>query len=253
MTALPAWVGLPPDQALILAAICFAAGLIRGFSGFGLSAVVMAAAALIVPPVQLIPMLLILEISASLLMIRNGFSRADKRLSFGLAITAAAGLPLGLWFTMTVSPDLSRLLALSLIIALALAQLAKVRMAFLATTPGLVASGLVSGITTGVSGAGGMVVALYVLAQDLPATRMRASLVLYLMASSCFSTVTHLALGTLDGVALTRGLVFAVPCLLGVMAGKLCFVPAWERFYKPFCLCLLVALAAAGLVRLTTG
>ncbi len=241
------------DHALLLGAICFTAGVIRGFSGFGLSAVVMAAAALIIAPAQLIPMLLILELTASLLMIRQGFAQADKRISFGLAVGSALGLPLGLWLTLSISADASRLIALAVIIVLAVAQLARVRLAFLATNAGLAISGIASGITTGVSGAGGMVVALYVLAQDIAAGRMRASLVLYLMVSGGISFFTHLIIGTLDAQAFTRGLVFAVPCAIGVIVGRMCFVPKWERYYKPFCLCLLIALAAIGVLRLALG
>jgi len=241
------------DQAVLLGLICFAAGVIRGFSGFALSAVVMAAAALIIPPVQLIPMLLILEMAASLLMIRQGFAQADKRISFGLALGSAVGLPLGLLLTLSISPDASRLVALALIIALAVAQLARIRMAFLATNAGLASAGIASGVTAGLSGAGGMVVALYVLAQDIAAGRMRASLVLYLMVSVLLAMVTHVIVGTLDAQALVRGLVFAVPSTLGVMVGRICFVPKWERYYKPFCLCLLIALAVFGVARLALG
>ena len=47
--------GLSGSEIAILAVICFGAGMVRGFSGFALSALVMASAALILPPVQLIP------------------------------------------------------------------------------------------------------------------------------------------------------------------------------------------------------
>ena len=79
--------------ALVL--ITFTAGLVRGFSGFALSAMVMASAVLILPPVELIPICWWLEMSASLLMARGGWRDADRGVVKGLVIGSALGLPLG--------------------------------------------------------------------------------------------------------------------------------------------------------------
>jgi hypothetical protein len=56
---------LTKSDIITLALICFAAGLVRGFSGFALSAVAMASAASFIPPVELIPLCWWLEISAT--------------------------------------------------------------------------------------------------------------------------------------------------------------------------------------------
>ena len=55
MQVASAALALPQDHLLLLGLICFVAGIVRGFSGFALSAMVMASGALILPPVQLIP------------------------------------------------------------------------------------------------------------------------------------------------------------------------------------------------------
>lgn len=244
---------LTQTQVVLLLGITFAAGMIRGFSGFALSAVVMAAAALILSPVELIPMLLILEITASLFMLRQGISDADHRMALGLAAGSAVALPFGLWMTLSMPPDTSRLAALALIIVLALAQLLKIRMAFLATTPGLAIAGLTAGLATGLASVGGMIVALYVLAQDTAAAKMRASLVIFLLVSASISIVTHFLIGTMNMQVFLRGVLFTVPSTIGVLVGKAMFIPAWQKHYKPFCLCLLIVLALAGVLRLLAG
>ncbi|MGB1235835.1 MAG: sulfite exporter TauE/SafE family protein, partial [Planktomarina sp.] len=129
-------------------------------------------------------------------------------------------------------------------------QLAKIRLRFLATKPGLYGAGLIAGIASGLAHVGGMVVALYVLARKDAAGRMRATLVMYLSISVCLSVVTHLVIGTLDLQTFWRGLFFAIPSTIGVIAGQFLFIPAWEKYYKPFCLLLLIALAVAGVLRL---
>jgi hypothetical protein len=48
--------GLPAQQFWITALAVLAAGLVRGFTGFGLSAIMMAAIASVIPPVELIPL-----------------------------------------------------------------------------------------------------------------------------------------------------------------------------------------------------
>ena len=148
---------LTPTEFGTLAAITFVAGVVRGFTGFALSALVMASAALILSPVELIPMVWWLEMSASILMLRGGWEDADRGIAFGLVMGSALGVPIGLLLTVNVSPDISRLIALCVIVCLAAMQLAKLRLSFLQTPPGLYASGLTAGIATGLAAVGGMV------------------------------------------------------------------------------------------------
>ena len=77
---------LPPDHLALLGLICFLAGVVRGFSGFALSAMVMASGALILPPVQLIPVCWWLEMTASLFMMRGVWREANRKVALGLAI-----------------------------------------------------------------------------------------------------------------------------------------------------------------------
>ena len=81
---------------VILILICFFAGLIRGFSGFGLSAFVMSLALTIIPPIELIPVCWWMEFFASVYMIKNGWKDSDKKISIILWFGAIFGLPIGI-------------------------------------------------------------------------------------------------------------------------------------------------------------
>ncbi len=240
--------GLSPSDLLILTAICFFAGLIRGFSGFALSAVAMAAGASILPPIELIPVLWWLEMTASTIMLRGGWKDADRRVVFGLVIASAIGTPIGITLTTSLPIETSKLIALTLVVALSVTQLAKIRLAFFATKPGVYSAGLAAGIVTGLAGIGGMVIALFVLAQDAPARKMRAALVLFLFFGSITSLATYLAFGVMDQKAATRGIVFILPTAIGVLLGQRLFIPRYEPYYRPFCLSLLIALATFGIL-----
>ncbi len=233
----------------ILIVIVVIAGIVRGFSGFALSALVMATAILILPPVELIPVCWWLEMTASLLMARGGWQEADRGVVWGLVIGSTIGVPLGLALTTTLPVGTTKTIALVVIVALAAVQLAKVRMTFLATNPGLYLSGVTAGIVTGLASVGGMVVALYVLSQDAPARKMRAALVLFLFISALTSMITFLIYGVMDGQAVARGLTLALPTAAGVFIGQRLFIPRYEPYYRPFCLTLLISLATFGLFR----
>ncbi len=240
---------LTGQEFLILTAIVIVAGIVRGFSGFALSAIVMASAVIILPPVQIIPICWCLEMTASVLMAKGGWQEADRSVVLGLVIGSTLGVPFGLLLTTSISVDASQLVVLTLIIALAVTQLAKIRLAFLATKPGLYGSGFAAGVATGLASVGGMVIAIYVLSQDAPAAKMRAALVLFLFVSSLTTFVTLLWFGVMNSTAAARGLSLAIPTTIGVMVGQWLFIPRFAAYYRPLCLSLLCALAGAALVR----
>ena len=249
MTHLANLIFLTISEVVILATICLIAGVVRGFSGFALSALVMASAALIIPPIQLIPICWWLEMTASLFMFRGVWQEANRKIAVGLAIGSTLGMPFGLALTMAIATELSKLLALGVIIALAALQLARVRIPFSVRNWGLYGSGWVAGVVSGVAGVGGMVVALFILSQKAQPRQMRASLVLFLFLSSVTTIISLWYFGVMDQVAIKRGLVMALPAGLGVVLGKLLFMPKWEYLYKPFCLTLLIVLAITGIIR----
>ncbi|MGB7318493.1 MAG: sulfite exporter TauE/SafE family protein [Planktotalea sp.] len=243
--------GLTNNEIIILAVICFGAGVVRGFSGFALSALVMASAALILPPVQLIPICWWLELAASVLMARGGWQEADRKIVWGLVIMSAVGTPIGLALTTSIDVDTSKLIALCLIIALAALLLARIRIPGLETRAGLYVSGLLAGIVTGLSSVGGMMIAVYVLSSDAPARKMRAALALFLFLGSATSLIWQFWFEVMNLQAIWRGLVFSIPAIAGVWAGMKLFTPRFEPYYRPFCLTLLCGLSAFGLLRLS--
>lgn len=249
MNTLADLTNLTTTELFILSGIVFVAGAVRGFSGFGLSAIVMACAIFILPPLALIPMLWFLEMSGSLAMFKGGVQDADKPTAKGLIIGSAVGLPIGLLINLQLATQTSKALALSILIILAVSQLAKVKLPFLASTSGTYGTGVGAGIVTGFAGAGGMLIALYVLARELPPRVMRGTLSIYLLGAGALGLITHLLIGTMDQTAVARGLIFVIPTLLGLYVGRALFIPRLEPYYKPFCLTLLLGLASLGLMR----
>lgn len=227
----------------------FIAGLVRGFTGFGLSAVVMAGIVTFVPPIELIPVTYFLEAAASLFLVRKGIENADMKVVWGLAIFSFIGWPIGLYLTVTLEPDLSKIAALLLILGLTLLQLLQIKAAFLGRSSGVYAAGILAGIASGIASVGGMVIALFVLSRDAQPKEMRGSLIMYLCIGLFSSMIVMLIYHVMSWLALHRALVLMAPMLLGLYFGSLLFRPSLVPFYKRLCLGLLIILCLVGILR----
>ncbi len=250
LNTVSAFAELAPTQLIVCVGAVFLASLVRGFSGFALSALIMASLVVFIPPIHLIPICFLLEATASMVMLKGGIKEADMKIVWGLVIGSAIGVPIGLLATTSLPVESSKLIALILLILLALMQLFKVRIAFLATRAGLYISGLTAGIATGLASIGGMIVALYVLSQDRPARQMRGSLVMFLFLGMFTSLIYLVGYELITMTALKRAITFAPFVIAGVLIGSWLFKPKWEGFYKRFCLVLLIGLATVSMLRM---
>ena len=246
-----ATLALDISDLLILISICFFAGLIRGFSGFGLSAFVMSLALTIIPPIELIPVCWWMEFVASVIMIRNGWKDSDKKISIILWLGAVFGLPLGIALTKILDFQTSKIVALVLILILALILLRNFKIQFLSTSVGTISSGVFAGVATGLASIGGMIVAIYVLASQSSARRVRASIVLYIFLNSVTTFIFLILFDVMDHKAFVRGVLLAVPSSIGVVLGAILFMQKLEKYYRPFSLGLLISFSLVGLIRLT--
>lgn len=186
-------------------------------------------------------------------MFRGGLRDADMSVVWPLAIGSFIGVPIGLLATTTVSPDLSKLVAVIVILVLTILQFFRSMPAALTTTPGRYLVGTTAGIVTGLASVGGMVIALYVLASRAPATRMRAALTMFLFIGMFTSLGHMLAYGVMTQTALLRGAILVPMTLAGVYLGTWAFKPAWQVHYRRFCLLFLIAICLTSLVRLISG
>ena len=236
---------------LILILICFFAGLIRGFSGFGLSAFVMSLALTIIPPIELIPVCWWMEFVASVFMIRNGWKDSDKKISIILWLGAVFGLPIGIALTTILDFQTSKIVALVLILILALIFIKNFNIQFLSTSVGTISSGVFAGVATGLASIGGMSVAIYVLASQNSARRVRASIVLYIFLNSVTTFIFLILFDVMDHKAFVRGVLLAFPSSIGVVLGSILFMQNLEKYYRPFSLGLLISFSLVGLIRLT--
>ncbi len=240
---------LSPGLLAWLVAVVFIAGVARGFTGFAASATIMALAAWAIAPIDLLPVCLLLELTASALLLRGGTGEADKPLALTLVAAAFAGVPLGLQLTKTMDPDTSRIIALALVAGLAALQLARIPLPVGRGRTGAAQAGLAAGTVNGLASIGGLVHALFLMARTLPPRAMRGTMILIILFSGTVTLFWQLVLGVMTGQAMLRYVALLLPFVAGLWLGRRHFTPENERHYRPVSLALLVALAGAGLVR----
>lgn len=236
--------GLSPVEFVYCAVALFIAGMVRGYSGFGLSALVMTSLALVIPPAQIVPVTLLLEVLATLLLYRGIHGDVAWRLLIWLLAGAAVATPLGLVFLQRLSPDVVRV-ALALFIlgaCLLLWRNASRHSRAMGAVPAFL-TGIVSGVANGVAAVGGLPAVIYLVAAVPQAGAFRATAMVYLLLLNVYGfSATYMA-GLVDGQVLLRLGGFAIPALIGVLVGHRHFLSANPESFRRFAIGLLAFLA----------
>jgi uncharacterized membrane protein YfcA len=253
MAWLAAATGLDMSSLLFCMAAVFVASVIRGFSGFGLSALVVSSISLVLPPAEIVPMTLLLEAVASLRMLPAVRHDLDWKVMGGLLAGAVPAVPAGAWLLASL-PDAAMRGVISLLVLGA--SLLVWRGIVFSRPPGVAAhgaTGVVSGGMFGAAAIGGLPVVVYMLAASIPAATTRAVLTLYLMLMGLYGAAVTGAFGLLTFESLWRVALFLPPLFVGVAIGGRKFASAGPDSYRRFTLLLLVLLALAGMARAAFG
>lgn len=239
---------LTPDLLWIVLATSLFAGIIRGFTGFALSAALMAILANFIAPIEMVAICLLLEIIASLVMMRDGAKNADMRVVWAMVIGSVIGTPIGYFVLTNIDQETSRIVALCVITSLALLLFMKIKASILNGKAGPYIAGTGAGMAN-IASVGGMVAALYILARDRAASEMRGTLVMYLMISILGNIIFQLLYGLLTVEAFKRAVLMTPFVICGIVFGSYFFQPSLQKYYKPVCLLVLIAICLAGLSR----
>ena len=209
-----------------------AAGLVRGFTGFGTALIVMPVAAVFVP----IPLAIALVMFAGMftwpLIVPRAFREADRREVLMLTGAAIVTAPVGVWLLTWVERDVLRWVV-SLAAAVTLAALVtgwryhgKVR------GPGLAGVGGAAGVLGGTTGLTGPPVILFYLASTRPAATMRANTILFLALLDIGIVANMAARGLIDWAVIPLTALLALPYGAGILTGQALFHPDLETVYR---------------------
>ena len=230
-------------------AVALAAGFVRGYAGFGFSALMIAGLSVMLPPVEAVPTILMLEVVASIHMLPGVWRRIEWNLLLQLLIGALAGLPVGVYALASLPDTLMRITIYGALLLLSVFMMMGWRLKSGGRPLSRMVAGLVSGVLNGASALGGLPLVMFLAAASVAAASIRASLVAYFFATD----LVALAFADMGGLAPApvwiRTLVFALPMIIGIWAGSRRFEKSQPDSFKRIVILLLMGLSLLGLVR----
>ncbi len=231
----------------LLAAAAFVAGLVRGFSGFGTAMVYLPVAGQVLSPFAALTTLVSMDLIGPLPNIPRALREGARGDLLWLLAGTGLGLPIGVWALSQVAPEIFRygvsLVALVLLVIL----IAGLRYRGRVTRALVGATGTLSGLLAGSVGLPGPPVILFYMASPHPARVIRATIMVFLLASDVLMLGVLGLKGLLAAQAVVLGLVLALPYMAGNVAGAAIFRPRAERLYRAVAYAIIAASAIAGL------
>lgn len=237
---------LGPAAVAWLVAATFVAGFVRGYSGFGFSAMLIAASSLVTNPLNFVFVVVLLEALMSVQAAKGAGPDVDWKRVGWLMGGAAIGLPLGLWVLTGVSEDTARAVISGYVLVMCMVLLAgwRLRAEMRGASNGV--AGLVSGLANA-PGMGGLPVAAFFAAQPMPATVFRATLIAYFPLLDVYSAPLYWLAGMVSWDAVWASVLLLPVTLLANWLGGRHFFGTDPQDFRRFAIVLLAGLAALGL------
>ena len=245
-----------PAPALHVAAamvVVLLAGIVRGFAGFGFSALTVAGMSLFVSPAQVVPAAFALEVLASITLLRSVWRDIDWRWLRPLLIGNAIAIPIGVGMLAIVPEAPLRAIVSGVILLASTSLLLGVRAPWPDSSGVRLATGFASGIVNGLAAIGGMVVAVMLFSTTIPAAAARATLIAMFLATDVYSLGWAGSAGLLDANLLRWVAWLVGPMLVGIAIGSRHFLGVSEDRFRRIVLRVLAAVAALGLLRAIWG
>ncbi len=239
---------LGPGTTALIAIALVVAAFVRGYSGFGFSAIFIACAALLTNPLPLIPVVFACEMSMTVFQAREIRGHVEWRRFFWMLLGAAIALPFSVSVILSVGEGTARILISGIIFVMSVILLSGWTLQRQIGPAGHGSVGIMSGVCNS-AGIGGLPVAAFMSAQPLEAKKFRATMIAYLTGLDLI-TMPLLWAGGLITWDTAKGLALALPLLaLGVWLGGRQFLAASPSTFRRFAVMLLLALSVLGLLR----
>jgi uncharacterized membrane protein YfcA len=231
----------------VLVTACLLAGLVRGFAGFGAAMIYLPLAATVLPPLEAIAVLIIMDVFGPMPVLRRAYGQAIKSELVILVSACALALPFGLMLLVMLPTDVVRTAVSFVALSLVLALVMGLRFQGALTRPLIAATGASGGFLGGLVGLPGPPIILLYMSRPVLIENIRANSMLYLFAFDIMMLGAFTIMGRFSiGLALL-GLGLAVPSMIGSIIGTRMFNPAKEKAYRNIAYAIIATSAIIGL------
>ena len=231
----------------------FLAGIVRGYTGFGFSALVMLSLALFLPPALIMPILVLLEIAASIHMLPGVWRQVDRRILGWLMLGTVIGVPPGVFLLATLPADQMRLVISVLVLLVTIILWRGFRLPTRGGWKLVLGTGLASGAIAGSAGMGGLVAVVMFLSISAAVEVVRATMVAFLMLQGIYTLGVAGAYDLVNAQVFLAAVALALPLFAGVVVGHRIFQVTTAGTFRRFVLLILAVLSVTGILRALLG
>jgi uncharacterized membrane protein YfcA len=229
------------------------ASIIRGFNGFGFSAICISGFSFILPAIEIVPIIIALEVIISIFMIPYIWNKIDWKFVFKLLTGIIIGSPIGLYLLKHLNPQTTHLSVCLLIIFFSILLMKGFSSQKINNNYGKLFTGIVSGTLNGLTTLGGMPVALFLLITSIQPAVIRGSLAALFFLTDIYAFILSFFVGIVDMTTIYRVAPLIIILPIGVFIGNKFFVKSKEETYRKVVFYFLIIISMLGIFRLISN
>ena len=233
--------------------IVFIASVIRGFNGFGFSAICISGFSFILPAIEIVPIILALEVVISIFMVPYIWNKIDWRFVFKILLGIIIGSPIGLYLLKYLDPQTTHLTICLLIIFFSILLMKGFSNQKINNNYGKFFTGIISGTLNGLTTLGGMPVALFLLITSIQPAVIRGSLAALFFLTDIYAFVLSFFSGIVDMTTIYRVIPLIIILPLGVFIGNKFFVKSKEETYRKVVFYFLIIISITGILKIMSN
>jgi uncharacterized membrane protein YfcA len=235
---------------IFFALIILTASIVRGFNGFGFSAISVSGLSFILPPIEIVPIILLLEVFVSIFMIPYIWNKIDWKFVIQILIGIIIGSPIGLLLLKYLSPQITHLIICLVVIFFSLLLMRGYVNLKINNLFSKIATGTISGVVNGFSTLGGLPVALFLLVTSIQPAVIRGSLAALFFLTDIYAFTLSFLSGIIDMITIYRVLSIILVLPLGIYIGDKFFVKVKEATYRKAVFYFLILISLIGILRI---
>lgn len=222
---------------------------VKGYTGFGASMLWATSLSLVLPPLQIVPMVLMFEVATSIHLLPQVWKEVEWRSLWLLLLGTWLATPVGIYALASIP---AKPIRIGLSVVVFIAAILIWRGFSLKDVPGRLATlgvGLTAGLLNGSMAIVGPPVILFYFSSPVGIAVGRASIVTYFLGTDSVGTAMFASQGLISAEVLWRTAIFIPVLLIGVSLGARRFLGTTPEAFRKATLILLTALSVALFAR----
>ena len=235
--------GLDASTFLYCLVAVLAGAWLKGYTGFGASMLWMTSLSLVLPPLQVVPMVLMFEVATSVVLLPQIWQDVRWRSIALLLLGTWVATPIGIHALANLPATPIRLTLAIVVLIAAVLMLRGFALSKEPGRPATVGVGAMAGILNGSMGIVGPPVILFYFSSPIGVVAGRASIIAYFIGTDSVGTAMFAAQGLIDASVFWRTAVFLPVLTAGVVVGNRGFLETDPETFRKVALFVLMALS----------